>query len=299
MYGHALRVLADRGYDVAHLLDRATRGLKYFFKYRLDAGSGLVRVVHPWETGCDDSPRWDGLRSVRRGVLGRYERKRSYATKVAMVRSLEKRDGSALYNPHFDVCSIGFAALVAFNACELSALTNDAELLAFAGALASAIERRWVDEGRIWCDLWLSGPSNGATVRTLDALLPVLVSKHGRAVDAAFEDIADGGAFWRPYGPTGTAVTEPTYQPSVYWRGPVWPHLSYLVMIAASRAGRTEAAIAVAKALIRGCVASRFSEYWHPETGKAKGATPQGWAALASDAVLFLEEIDELPSVKA
>src|SRR5438270_647131 len=60
MYGHALRVLGTRGFRVEHLYDPATAALRYLFERRRDPASGLIRVLHPWETGCDDSPRWDG-----------------------------------------------------------------------------------------------------------------------------------------------------------------------------------------------------------------------------------------------
>src|SRR5579859_4312977 len=59
MYGHALRVLAARGFSAGHLHDGASAGLHYLFEQRRDPASGLIRVLHPWETGCDDSPRWD------------------------------------------------------------------------------------------------------------------------------------------------------------------------------------------------------------------------------------------------
>src|SRR5262249_23070579 len=60
VYGHALRVLAAREFAVDHLYDGATAGLRYLFEHRRDPDSGLIRVLHPWETGRDDSPRWDG-----------------------------------------------------------------------------------------------------------------------------------------------------------------------------------------------------------------------------------------------
>ena len=81
------------------------------------------------------------------------------------------------------------------------------------------------------------------------------------------------------------------YNPNWYWRGPVWPQLSYLIMVAADRSGRSDVARLVADSLIRGAVTSGFSEYWHPDTGKAKGATPQGWATLALDAVMTSERL--------
>jgi hypothetical protein len=293
MYGHALRVLADLGYEVDHLYEKARRGLAYLFKSRLDPDSGLIRAVHPWETGCDDSPRWDGLRPLQGRLPKLYERKRWYATKVALVRSLQKRDGAATANPGFDVCSIGFSALVAFNAYELAALTSSKALMDRAAELTDAIDRRWLEERKTWTDVCLAGPAGSESVRTLESLLPILVSTDERNVEAAFAEIFSESSFWRPYGPTGTAVDEATYDPRTYWRGPVWPQLTYLVMVAAMRHERRERAITAASALVEGCVRSGFSEYWHPETGKARGATPQGWAALAWNGVLVLRGLTD------
>jgi hypothetical protein len=289
MYGHALRIVAERGFRVAHLYDQAERALHYLFENRLDRGTGLLRVVHPWETGCDDSPRWDGLRPFQGKLPHFYERRRWYDTKRALVRSLQLREGAAVHNPDFDVCSIGFNALAAFNARELASLTNSQALLEKADELAGAIDRRWDQARTTWADVCLAGPLDSSAVRTLDSLLPILVSKHESCVDAAFGEIFSETAFWRPFGPTGTAVDELSYNPNWYWRGPVWPQLSYLVMLAAVRNGRSHDARLVADSLIRGAVTSGFSEYWHPHTGKAKGATPQGWATLALDAVMTSE----------
>jgi hypothetical protein len=286
MYGHALRVVAERGFRVAHLYDQADRALDYLFENRLDQGTGLLRVVHPWETGCDDSPRWDGLRPFQGRLPHFYERRRWYDTKRALVTSLQRREGAAVHNPDFDVCSIGFNALAAFNARELASLTNSQALLEKADELASAIDRRWDQARATWVDVCLAGPVDSSAVRTLDSLLPILVSERNSCVDAAFGEILSEAAFWRPFGPTGTAVDELSYNPNWYWRGPVWPQLSYLIMVAAVRNGRSHVARLVADSLIRGAVTSGFSEYWHPDTGKAKGATPQGWATLALDAVM-------------
>jgi hypothetical protein len=289
MYGHALRILAERGFQVAHLYDHADRALHYLFENRLDRGTGLLRVIHPWETGCDDSPRWDGLRPSQGRLPHFYERRRWYDTKRALVRSLQRREGAAVHNPGFDVCSIGFNALAAFNARELASLTDSQALLEKADELAGAIERRWDPARTTWTDVCLAGPRDSSAVRTLDSLLPILVSKRESRVDAAFGEIFSETAFLRPFGPTGTAVDEPSYNPNWYWRGPVWPQLSYLIMLAAVRNGRSHDARLAANSLIRGAVRSGFSEYWHPDTGRAKGATPQGWAALALDAVMTSE----------
>src|SRR5690606_30158100 len=59
MFGHALAELVRTGTDVpVELLERAGQALRFLLDHRRRV-DGLVSVVHPWETGADDSPRWD------------------------------------------------------------------------------------------------------------------------------------------------------------------------------------------------------------------------------------------------
>jgi hypothetical protein len=282
MYGHALSVLAARGYGVEHLHDRAVTAVRYLFEERRDPTSGMIRVVHPWETGCDDSPRWDGWESRP------FSERRWNNRKRGLVRSIALKNGAAWSNPEFEVASAGFSALVAFNAWELADLTGDADLRQSADALSNAIEVQWVDERRTWGDVRLRGPGTGELAPTLDGLFAVLVSKRTQHVEAAFAELFDAKRFWRPYGPAGAAADEPGYEPGKYWRGDAWPQEIYLMMIAAQRGGRDRMAQRLAERLVIGCARSSFAERWNPETGDALGAAPQGWAALASEGVRVL-----------
>ena len=84
------------------------------------------------------------------------------------------------------------------------------------------------------------------------------------------------------------AADDPSYDPRRYWRGDAWPQEMYLLMVAARRRGRGEAARSLAQQLALGCARSDFAERWNPETGAALGAVPQGWAALASEGARVL-----------
>ena len=79
------------------------------------APAGLVELCHPWESGCDDSPRWDDA------VPGGWTSDGWYAMKGELVAAIERhRPGLPLHNPAFAVGSVGFSALVAWNALELA-----------------------------------------------------------------------------------------------------------------------------------------------------------------------------------
>jgi hypothetical protein len=282
MYGHALRVLAERRFGVEHLHQRAADALRWLFEERRDPESGLILVVHPWESGRDDSPRWDGWEP--RGFSERRWNRR----KRELVGSLVLSDGAATSNAEFEVAPAGFNALVAFNARELAELTGDAELREQADALAAALDGRWADEQRTWGDARVRGRGTGALAPTLDGLLGVLVSDNDRLVETAFAELFETERFWRPFGPSGTAADDPGYQPRRYWRGDAWPQEIYLLMVAAERRGRDDAARRLAEKLVIGCTRSCAAERWSPESGAALGAVPQGWAALASEGARVL-----------
>jgi hypothetical protein len=278
VYGHALAELVRHGHPVPpELAARARAGLLHLAG-RPRTPSGLIPVFHPWETGCDNSPRWDqhfgdGVdRRTRKGEL------------VAAL--LPAEEGHARGSDRFAVGSIGFNALVAWNAAELvdSFDQPDDRLATLARELSEAVAGRWC------CDTWvddrsagedgarMGGPRPGAAgLRTLDTMAALLVDPRPEG----FRALVAPGAFGAPYGPRGVHRDEACYRPDVYWRGPAWPQLGYLVMVAAERAGHRGTTQLLARRLVDGAVRSGLAEYWNPETGEGLGARPQTWAGLA------------------
>ena len=274
MFGHAVAELRRAGVDVDHLVDPARRGLAFLLEHRRRI-DGLVAMCHPWESGGDDSPRWDHW------CPGGWERGRWYDVKGRLVAAVEAAaDGSPLANPRFEVAPAGFNALVAFNALELAEVTGDVALRAQAEVLQAAIDRRWEADLGTWIDAGESASTSGR-VRTLEALLPVLVSARADAVDAAFAQMLDPAAHGGGCGPTQVHRDEPSYRPHTYWRGPAWPQLTYLCWVAARRHGRHADAAALASMLVEGATRSGWAEYWAADDGIGLGAVPQSWATLA------------------
>jgi hypothetical protein len=279
MYGHAVAELVRIGVDVgADLVERATRGLWFLLQARRRDGVGPV-IVHPWESGCDDSPRWDAW-DPQGGARGRAERWR--VVKGQLVESVVPAPGgSPVASRAFEVAAAGFTALLAFNASELAGVTGDAALAAAAQELAVQLDGRWSVEAGTWTDRVVVGGTESAGSRTVEALLAVLVSSDRSAIDSAFAQLADPAHFGARFGPTGVHRDEPTFDPRTYWRGPAWPQLTYLLWLAAARRGREDDARRLAGALVAGAQRSGFAEYWDPDTGEGLGAVPQSWTALA------------------
>jgi hypothetical protein len=269
MFGHTIAALGAYGIAVPdETLRRARAGIRFLLEVRRrHLPSGLVLLAHPWETGCDDSPRWDDLCPGGAFSLVRWrERKGEY------VDSIIRDDvGSPIANAGFTVASAGFNALVAFNAQELHI---------DAAALCDAIDDRFDDAHLTWVDAGDTERGSGRA-RTLDGLLAVLVERRTdrarRVLEAALDDDSYGGAF----GPAGVHRDEPSFAPAVYWRGPSWPQLSYLLWVAARRHGFSTIAHELARRTVTGAFTSGLAEYWNPDTGGGLGAIPQSWTGLA------------------
>jgi hypothetical protein len=266
MFGHAVAALAARGFDVEPLVAPAAAGLRFLLdRPRID---GLVALAHPWETGCDDSPRWDHW------CPGGFDPTQWRERKGALLATVERgAHGSPLANPAFRCGSAAFTALVAWNATELAAATGDDELADRAAALAAALAARW--DGRTFVDSGDGEASSGRVV-TLEAALGALVVPQPTVVD----QLDDPAVFGAPFGPTQVARADDRYDPTTYWRGGAWPQLSYLAWLLATRSGASSVAAGVRRSMWSAVAANGFAEYWDAATGEGFGAVPQTWATL-------------------
>ena len=146
---------------------------------------------------------------------------------------------------------------------------------------AGAIDDRWDPVAATWVD---AGPtaSGSGRCRTGDALLPLLVSRRNEAISSVIDQLKDPQLSGGPFGPPRVDRTEKAFDPTAYWRGPVWPQLSYLLVQRVRRAGGEELLVeAMAQATVDGAMASGMAEYWNPDTGEGRGAIPQSWTGLA------------------
>jgi hypothetical protein len=274
MYGHALAELHRRGVAVpTALVEAAAAGLAFVLRSR-DRGAGRLAIVHPWESGCDDSPRWDAWFPPGTD---------RFTAKADFVRGLRSGPGGGtVASTAFEVASTAFAALVVFNVAELATVAPlGHELTMRAAAVSAALARSWDPGRRTFCDQALvgdQGPGSGGA-RVVEALLPLLVVP---APDGAAAELVDPAAFGGHYGPAQVHRAEPAYDSGRYWRGPAWPQLTYLLWLAARRQGLDRLAIALRDAAVRGALRSGGAEYWHPDTGAAGGAAPQSWTGLAA-----------------
>jgi hypothetical protein len=287
IYGWTVAELHRRGIPVEReVVERAGAGLRFLFERRRRSSAGLIEIVHPWESGCDHSPRWDDLMRAP-GVTGLdpYDEAQWFRRKGELVASVHHdASGAPLWNDEFPVGSVAFSAMTAFCARELASVTEDAalarDLRRHADDVVDALRERWEPGRRTWID---DGPTatGSGRIRTAEVLLALLVDQRDEVVQAVVDELGDRDAFGGEFGPSQVHRGEPTYRAGSYWRGPSWPQLDLLLWIALHRVGRSDAAADLAAGTVRGAVGSGWSEYWDADTGAGGGAAPQSWTTVA------------------
>jgi hypothetical protein len=282
VYGLVLDRLVAAGVDVpAALLDAARRGLRHLFATRRRS-DGLLAIVHPWESGADDSPRWDDWTGTTR-----WNRVHWSVIDQDLLRPVAYDGPVAVGSPAFEVCPVAFDAIAVASARLVAAHTADERLAAAADECARAIDAHlWNDTEALWDDHVVHGPrpstdpASSCHVPTLDGVLGALSTADASRAATALDQVLAVDRFGAPFGARYVPPAHRSYRPDAYWRGPAWPQLNALVWFAAHRWGRLDVAHAIEAMTRRGVTASGFAEYWDPDTGAGHGAIPQSWAAV-------------------
>jgi hypothetical protein len=287
---------------------------RYLATARDPEGSGLVTIYHPWESGTDNSPRWDGvLERISVGEVPSYTRydlqhvadpshrpSDSEYDRFLWLLELLKRaryDEADIYERHpFLVKDVLFSAiLVAANEALLEisevvdAPAEDRELIeAWIARGRAGLEEQW-DPGLGLCldrDV-LAGES--VPVRTIAGFAPLIGGGLDRQrLDALLatldsQDFA-GNADLRYPLPPSTSPGEPSFHPRSYWRGPVWPVVNWLLWWSLLRAGESARAQSMRRETLEELSEGGFAEYFEPFTGEPLGSGEQSWtAAIALD----------------
>jgi glycogen debranching enzyme len=277
-------------------------------------GSGLVAILHPWES-ADNAPRFDRAlarvepddspapaRSDRRH-LSAAERPtdRDYARYLAIVESLRRCDyrPQSLADTPFAYVDLTFNSVLAAAEADLAWLWNElgesgARATAAARRLRQALAERWEEGAVAYRELDLhSGEQELAG--TVGELFPLYAGvPEERQARRLFDN-----ALWAPtrYGPSREAAwavttvskSSPDFDAQRYWRGPVWINVNWFLVRGLERAGLTKEAELLRDLTLRLVNASGFSEYYHPSTGAPLGSREFSWSAA-----LTLDLIDGL-----
>jgi hypothetical protein len=291
------------------LYPRLVRQQSYIYAARDVGGAGLASIVHPWESGLDNSPGWDATLAavpVDLGLLRRHHRQDievsieshrptdgDYARYIAIAAAYRDggyRDAGLLDRHPFIVECPAFNAIL--GAAE-HALASLAEVVGADPAphrdRADHITKTLVDR--------LYDPATGmfhvldvrtgrlAPARCISGLLPLILpglpeeQVEGLLAAATSERFGLGPLPLPSYDRTAA-----DFDRLRYWRGPVWINVNWLLWRGLRDHGHEAAAEDLRAAMLGLIRRSGCHEYFDPITGEGIGAAAFSWtAALALD----------------
>ena len=303
-----VRELVDHGdeTDAVHAKSLFKKILAYhrwFHRFRDPGERGLIGIVHPWESGRDNSVDWDdALAGVNiPSDLGDYQRRDTDHIDA------EQRPRQAQYDRYLSI--VKFGRDVGWNHLEMAKngpffvgdpgiqfilMRADRDLLALAKRFeesdaATEIEG-WIKRSEAGSDeLWNEEVGSfcarnlitgdfadaitsaaalafyaGAGSETQRAMLANHLTWIMAHVDFAFPSLDPA---------------DPRFAPKRYWRGPVWLVMNYMIGRGLAEAGYEALAERVKNDTARLVKTSGFYEYFHPLTGEGCGGRDFSWTA--------------------
>ncbi len=314
--GFAVKRLYDRATDKAEAARRAKALLpkidawhRWFYEMRDPQNEGLAAVLHPWESGRDNSIDWDeafervptdGIEPyvrrdtqhadpAHRPTKEQYDR---YLYLVQLFRSLGW-DNSKLHDASpFKVVDPGFNAILIRSATDLATLAEELgepEIARANRARAekglAALETLWSEEhGQYLC-------RDRAVGRLVDSasiggILPVFAAVPKARAEAIARTIESWAKQVKYIVPSHNPA-DPRFEPKRYWRAPAWLVMNYMIQDGLRAVGETAVADHIVKSSLELITQSGFAEYYDPTTGEPCGGGRFTWTAAM--VIEFLE----------
>ena len=303
-----VRLMQERATDqalarerVAALLPRLIAAHHWWARDRDPENSGLVVSYHPWESGMDNSPAWDVPLAAVPPTRRDYQRRDTQHVDAAqrphkaeydrfvylldLFRDLEF-DAARIYAEcPYRVVDFGTNAILLRATLDLAELCEDAGLLDEAQrqrARAAHMKQAFV---RLWnADL---GQYVALDTRSGRQLLVPAHATFLAAYARAYDDAAAAQQFallerWIGLSRFALASLRPdaaAFEPQRYWRGPVWPHINWMIAEGCAYYGRNDLSERL-RADTHALIAEHgFYEYFNPLNGDAYGGPAFSWTA--------------------
>jgi hypothetical protein len=285
----------------------------YLERRRDPAGHGLAAIVHPWESGLDNSPIWDAVLDaieIPPGAVPPYRRydlahanaadRPSDATYDRYVYLAMRYRDSGYDDTDLPGSSPFLVEDVLFNAVYLwsaHALVEIAGILGEERAPLEAAARR-IHDGLL-AHLWDPNArrffsydlrSRGSIRKeSVDSAIPLLDPELPADLVDAIAGELTSAHFDQP--PTVPHYLVPSYDLGGaefdrrrYWRGPVWMNTNWMLWRGLRQHGRDALAGDVEDSMVGLVERSGFREYFDPFTGEGYGSPDFSWtAALLMD----------------
>lgn len=236
------------------LYEPLVRWNRWWYEHNDLDGNGLCEYQHPFSSGLDDSPLWDGGMPVESPDLNTY-----------LCLQQEALAGIAT------VLGLGADARRWSGRAEATA--------------RRMVRHMWDPRAGLFQARRAGRP---IPITTPVGLLPLLTGRlPDRITGRLVARLTDPAAFWPRYPVPSVALSDACFDAQQMWRGPTWVNLNYLLIEGLRRCGYHDEADALRRRTIRLIGRHRdIYEYYDPLTGEPppKAASLFGWSAA-----LFIE----------
>ena len=281
------------------LAPKADAWHRWLYANRDPQGTGLVAIIHPWESGRDNAIDWDQAlaRVPTEGVAPYQRRDTQYVTAAERPTQAEYDrymwlvehfrglgwDNRRLHDDSpFRVVDPGFNAILVRSDIALAELADAVGLSEIAAAARARVARARAAFATLWSD------STGQFL-CLDRVTGRLIeSPSVGGVLPLFAGLGDTSrltstiARWRggvTYGVPSHDPADPRFESRRYWRGPCWLIVNYMLANGLRRSGADAAAVAIEADSLSLIRKSGFAEYYDPTDGAALGGSHFTWTA--------------------
>lgn len=306
--GFAVKRLFDRAENIElatqkarELLGKIDAWHSWFFRCRDPRGTGLVALIHPWESGRDNSVDWDaafervptdGVEPFQRRDLqhadashrpteGQYQR---YIYLLQLFRDLNW-DNTKLHDASpFQIVDPGFNGILIRSCVDLAALAEKlgATEIAqrnrdWAKKSIRAMEHLWSEkDSQYLCfDRQIGSLIENASVGGLLAAVAPISAKRAQKIGDRLKHLGERANYLVPSQPVDSTL----YDGKRYWRGPVWLIVNYLIADGMEAAGQHDVARRIVEDSLALIEKSGFAEYYDPISGEPCGGKTFTWTA--------------------
>lgn len=279
---------------------------RYLYRERDPDGRGLVYVRHPWETGLDNLPDWDGsLFGFELSDIPAYERKDNqhvddrhrpdneyydrYTALVDRFRAADYDEAAIRNNCPFLVEDPAYNAMLCAANRALIDIARQLDRSAtepeqWFRATSQGLRDQLYDNGRFYAyDRY-----NETMLDDHESLMGYIPLFGGAPTDRQAQSMVDRldamGYFDTRYALPTTSPDDPAFDPEKYWRGPVWGFTNWLMIRGLSDYGFHDRARSIEQGSLELIQRHGFCENHHPQSGEPTGA--KGFTVTAA---LFLE----------
>ena len=284
--GFAARRLFDRANDKKLAAERARALLpkidawhRWFYENRDPKGEGLVAIIHPWESGRDNSIDWDdAFERVPTEGVEPYTRRDTLHADPAHRPTREQYDRYIWLVQHFR--GLGWDNARLHDASPFQVVDpgfNAILIRARAQMGLAAMERLWSEaHGQYLCLDRVTGELiDSASVGGILPAFAAIPKPRAAAIAATVERLAGKARYVVPSHDPG----DPRFDAKRYWRGPVWLVVNYMISDGLTAAGHGKVAQRITQSSLDLIRESGFAEYYDPLTGEPLGGGRFTWTA--------------------